>query len=49
MEMLKVVDVCNTNSYGEEKIITFLRKNNIPFEKEKILFKQYRFDFFVKK
>ena len=40
---------CNTNSFGEEKIIIFLNKNNIPFEKEKILFKQYRFDFFVKK
>ena len=38
---------CLSKSYGEETIEKLLKENNIPFEKEKILFKQYRFDFYI--
>lgn len=34
-------------STGENSIASLLIKNNIPFEQEKILFKRYRFDFYV--
>ena len=34
-------------SKGENLIASILRKNHIQFEQEKILFKKYRFDFYV--
>lgn len=34
-------------STGENKIISLLKENNILFEQEKILLKNYRFDFYV--
>ena len=38
---------CLSNSYVENVIKELLKKYNIPFEQEKILFKKYRFDFYV--
>lgn len=38
---------CLNRSFGEEKIFTLLTNHNIVFETEKILFGQYRFDFYV--
>jgi very-short-patch-repair endonuclease len=34
-------------STGENKIAALLKENNISFEQEKILLKNYRFDFYV--
>lgn len=35
------------NSKGENKIIELLNSMNIHFEREKVLFKKYRFDFYI--
>jgi hypothetical protein len=36
-----------SRSFGEEKIFTLLTNHSIAFETEKVLFGQYRFDFYV--
>lgn len=36
-------------SSGENKIVDLLEQNHISYEREKILFKQFRFDFYIKK
>lgn len=38
---------CIISSYQEEVIEKLLQEHNISFEKEKILFKKYRFDFYI--
>lgn len=38
---------CLSSSFNENVIENLLKENNISFEKEKILFKNFRFDFYV--